>query len=220
MHLDAIERARHSIYIETQFFRHAPIARALARAGYRNPHLNLILLMPTEPERVIFDGHNGLDSRHAQALQIRSLDACTRAFGDRMAVVSPGQPRRARKRDPMPLEGARIVYVHSKVTIVDDHTAIVGSANLNGRSMRWDTEVSLMFHDPEDVAHLRDRLARKWLDAHYEGADPQAAATWQRAAEANAARDPDKREGFVMPYPERRNRRFARFIPVLPPEMF
>ena len=26
--------------------------------------------------------------------------------------------------------------------------------------------------------------------------------------------------GFMLPYPERRNRRFSRFLPILPPEMF
>ncbi|MGR3321184.1 MAG: phospholipase D family protein [Pseudooceanicola sp.] len=219
-HIDAFAQAERSIYVETQFFRHAPLARALAAAAKRAPELEFVLLLPTEPERVIFDGHRGFDSRHAQALQIRCLDICKRAFGDRMTVVSPVQPRPAAATDPLPMEGARIVYVHSKVTVVDDHTAIVGSANMNGRSMRWDTEASLMFHDPENVNALRDRLARTWLDDRYGNGDPCRAATWAAAAEANAAIAPQERKGFVMPYPETRNRRFARFIPILPPEMF
>lgn len=219
-HLEAFARAKRSIYIETQFFRHAPLARALAAAGRREPGLQLILFMPTEPERVIFDGHEGLDSRHAQALQIRCIDICKRAFGDRLTLVSPVQPRPAGPGEKMPVRGARIVYVHSKVTIVDDHTAIVGSANLNGRSMRWDTEASLMYHDPEDVGALRERLAQVWLGDQRGDDDIAQAATWRRVAQENAALSAEDRKGFLMPYPERRNRRFARFIPILPPEMF
>lgn len=219
-HLAAFARARHSIYIETQFFRHAPLARALAAAARREPGLQLILFMPTEPERVIFDRKEGLDSRHAQALQIRCIDICKRAFGPRLTTVSPVQPRPAGPGEHLPVRGARIVYVHSKVTVVDDHTAIVGSANLNGRSMRWDTEASLMYHDPADVRALRDRLATIWLQGENGGADPALAATWRQVARANARRAPEERGSFVMPYPERRNRRFARFMPILPPEMF
>ena len=219
-HVEAFSNARHSIYIETQFFRHLPLARSLAEAGKANPYLQLILLMPTEPERVIFDKNTGFDSRHATALQIRCLDICKREFGDRMTVVSPVQPRPARASDNMPVKGAAIVYVHAKVTIVDDHTAIVGSANLNGRSMRWDTEASLRFHDPEHVTGLRDRLARIWLDRHYGDGDVTQAATWANAATENAKLEPVARVGFMLPYPERRNRRFMRYMPILPPEMF
>ncbi|OWU83369.1 hypothetical protein ATO6_19320 [Oceanicola sp. 22II-s10i] len=219
-HIAAFDRAKRSIYIETQFFRHAPIARALARAAKRETELELVLLMPTEPERIIIDGQEGFDSRHAQALQIRCLDICRRAFGDRMTVVSPAQPRPAKEGERLPVKGASIVYVHSKVTLVDDHTGIVGSANLNGRSMRWDTEASIMFHGAEDVADLRNRLAKIWLSDHLGQSDPRRAAVWEKAAQRNAKLEPEDRIGFIMPYPEKRNRRFARFMPILPPEMF
>jgi len=219
-HIDAFSRARKSIYIETQFFRHKPLAHALAEAAYREPELELILLLPTEPERLIFDGHDGFDTRHAQALQLRCLDIIRKAFGNRMAVVAPVQPRPARPSDNMPVKGAGIVYVHSKVTLVDDHTAIVGSANLNGRSMKWDTEASLLFHSAKDIEALRERLAGIWLREQADLGCHRKAATWTEAARRNAARKPEEREGFMMPWPERRNRRFARFIPILPPEMF
>jgi hypothetical protein len=86
--------------------------------------------------------------------------------------------------------------------------------------MKWDTEASLVFHTPEDVKALRDRLARIWLADHYKEGDPHRAGIWRRAAEENAQREPEDRVGFMLPYPERRNRRFARFLPILPPEMF
>ena len=120
----------------------------------------------------------------------------------------------------MPVNGAGIIYLHSKVTLVDDHTGIVGTANLNGRSMRWDTEASLMFHDADSIRHLRDRLSRYWLRGRAEGQDLSKAATWQRIALDTAMLEPADRTALLLPWPERRNRRFARFIPILPPEMF
>ena len=222
LHLAAIASARDSIYIETQFLRHKPIARALARAAARAPHLQLILVLPTEPERVIFGGDDGPDARHAQALQIDCLDMLRQAFGQRLAVVSPVQPRAAAPgQNGDPVKGAGIVYLHAKVTLVDDRFGIVGSANLNGRSMLWDTEASVLFTDAGRIGALRQDLAAKWLRGWLQhGDDPRSAALWNGAARENAARDPSAREGFVMPYPKARNRRFARRLPFLPDALF
>jgi phospholipase D1/2 len=52
-----------------------------------------------------------------------------------------------------------MVYVHSKMMIVDDEYAIIGSANVNDRSMRGnrDTEIAVLCHsaNPEDVKRFR-----------------------------------------------------------------
>ncbi len=222
VHLAAIASARHSIYIESQFLRHKPIARALSRAAARSPDLQLILVLPTEPERIIFGGDDSANARHAQALQIDCLTLLRAAFGPRLALISPVQPRPV---DPdaegEPVKGAGIVYLHAKVTLVDDRWGIVGSANLNGRSMLWDTEASVLFTRAEDVAGLRRQLAEKWLRGWLsDGADPTRAKTWNDAAQENAKRAPQDREGFAMPYPEERNRRFARWLPLLPDALF
>ena len=144
------------------------------------------------------------------------------AFGDRLAVISPVQPRPATPdQNGAPVEGAGIVYLHAKVTLVDDRFGIVGSANLNGRSMLWDTEASVLFTDGGQIDGLRHDLAAKWLRGWLpDGADPRAASLWNAAARENAARDPADREGFVMPYPEARNRRFSRRLPLLPDALF
>lgn len=217
-HLDLFAKARDHVYIESQFFRHMPLARALANRAAEIPDLELTLVLPTEPERIIFGRSKGTDARHAQALQLRCLSHLRKAFGDRLAVVSPVQPRPAPEGTPMPVEGSGIIYLHSKVTLIDDAIGIVGSANLNGRSLLWDTEASLMFHDPETIRDLRLRLARKWLGSA--PGDPANADTWTSAARAAADTEPEQRLSRVLPYPEGRNRRFARFVPVLPAEMF
>ncbi|MGI3163386.1 phospholipase D family protein [Pseudooceanicola sp. 200-1SW] len=220
-HLAAFDSAERLIYLESQFFRHMPLARALARAAKRAPDLNCILVLPTEPERVIFNGDRSIDARHELALQLRALTHIRRAFGDRLALVAPAQPRPAPRHTPKPLHGAGVIYLHSKVTLVDDTLAILGSANLNGRSMRWDTEASLQFHDAAQIADLRARLMQSWLQDRMKGmGDPQDARAWTRLAQEEAARDPEDRRAHILPWPEARNRRLARFLPVLPSEMF
>ena len=217
-HLEAFAKAKRSIYIETQFMRHLPLAHALAKRAKEEPDLQLIMVIPTEPERVIFGRDNGMTARHAQALQIQCLNKLRHAFGDRLAILSPAQPRPAPDGTPLPVEGSGIIYLHSKVTLVDDATAIVGSANLNGRSLLWDTEASVQFDDAKAIDNLRERLARKWLCDN--AGNITQAETWMTAAETAASRPPAERETMVLPYPEQRNRRFARYVPILPSAMF
>ncbi|SEJ53596.1 Phosphatidylserine/phosphatidylglycerophosphate/cardiolipin synthase [Pseudooceanicola nitratireducens] len=218
--LKAFTEAERSVYIETQFFRHLPLARALAARAREVPDLQMTLVIPTEPERVIFDRASGTDARHAQALQLRCFGILRRAFGDRLAIVSPVQPRPADPHTPMPVKGAGIIYLHSKVTLIDERIGIVGSANLNGRSLLWDTEASVLFQDPAAIRHLRQRLATKWLGRQVSDADSQLAATWFSTAKSASELRPEDRDAMILPYPAARNRRFASYIPILPSAMF
>ena len=217
--ITAIGGARDSIYIETQFLRHKPIADALVQAAGRNPDLNLIALMPPFAERVLFNSDHGWDARHAHALQVRALTRIRDAFGPRAALVAPARPIAADDLGPS-LHGAEPIYVHSKVTLIDDAFGLVGSANLNGRSLRWDTEASVRFRTPETVADLRAQLAAKWLGDAARDVDITRAANWQDAAERNAQRAPEARVGFVLPYPLERVQRFSRSLPFLPDDIF
>jgi phospholipase D1/2 len=69
-----------------------------------------------------------------------------------------------------------MIYVHSKLMIVDDSLAIIGSANINQRSLAGsrDTEIAVSVHQPEhlaqggnlssgDVAQFRLRLMEEHL---------------------------------------------------------
>ncbi|MBR9762194.1 MAG: phospholipase [Rhodobacteraceae bacterium] len=219
-YLAAFETAERLVYVETQFFRHMPLARALARRAEARPDLNCILILPSEPERVIFDGATSVDARHEQALQLRCLNHLRAAFGKRLAVLAPAQPRPASPNTPKPIHGAPVVYLHSKVTLVDDRVGIIGSANLNGRSMRWDTEASLQFQDREQIRQARDRLMASWLRGALARIDPCSAESWTQLARDEAGRAPEERETYLLPWPEARNRRFARLFPLLPAEMF
>uniref|UniRef100_A0A4W6DMG2 Phospholipase n=1 Tax=Lates calcarifer TaxID=8187 RepID=A0A4W6DMG2_LATCA len=59
------------------------------------------------------------------------------------------------------LEGrlvTELIYVHSKMLIADDNTVIIGSANINDRSMlgKRDSEVAVIVEDSQKVASVMD----------------------------------------------------------------
>ena len=222
--LRAFGAAERSIYIETQFLRHRPLVTALTDAAARAPALNLVVLLPVEPERVLYDNDRSLNARHAHGLQTQALTDLTAAFGDRIALVTPAR-RTASDGDAdadadARLHGSAPIYVHAKVTLIDGNFGLVGSANLNGRSLRWDTEASVLFRDRDTIDALRGRLAAKWLGARAKTGDVTDAALWRETARANAERAPRDRDGFVLPYPLGRAERFSRFVPLLPADMF
>lgn len=50
----------------------------------------------------------------------------------------------------------RGAFHHSKIMMVDGSHSMVGSANLNSRSLKWDYEASCFIFDPEVTARLND----------------------------------------------------------------
>lgn len=221
-HLEAIGAARRLIYLETQFFRDRRIADALAEAARSEPGLGLILVLPGAPEDVAFEGATGPDARYGEYLQAKCLRRIEAAFGPRAAICSPVRPVRAPARGRDTLCGAPIIYVHAKVAAFDDARAIVSSANLNGRSLWWDTEAGVALDDPRDVRQLLHRVMRHWLpkeagDACYDL--DTAAAAWRRLAEDNAGRPPEARAGFLVPHDPRPAAAFGYPLPGVPDAM-
>jgi phosphatidylserine/phosphatidylglycerophosphate/cardiolipin synthase-like enzyme len=221
-HRHAIGTAERLIYVETQYFRDRRLARRLAEEARRNPDLGMILILPAAPDDVAFEGATGMDARLGEFLQAKCLRILRRGFGRRLFIGGAAQPRRTRATGRAQLRGAALVYIHAKVSIFDDHRAIVSSANLNGRSLRWDTEAGLVLDRPGDVAALRRRLMEHWLPAGA-GADffdPQRAVqAWWALAARNAKLAPDKRRGFLLPYDLRSAELFGRAFPLVPDEM-
>ena len=224
--LKQISLAREFIYIETQYFRDRRIAKALSHAARRSPSLKLLLLLPAAPDDIAFDGSRGLDARFGEYLQARAIRRVRKAFGERFFVLSPVQPRSTRPEDSpetrASLGQAPIVYVHAKVSIFDDTSAIVASANLNGRSMKWDVETGVVLTERAKVEGLRDAVFRHWLPESSDAAyfAPQTAfQSWIQLAKTNAARPPDARRGFVMPYDLAQAKSAAMAIPGAPEEL-
>lgn len=222
-HKREIARATGLIYLESQFLRDRAITRALARAAKRDADLTCILILPAAPEEVAFQNRRKLDMRFGEHLQARCVRRLRRAFGNRLFVGSPARTSAAEDPDGRDvLYGAPIIYVHAKVSVLGEGAAIVSSANLNGRSMRWDTETGVAFRDAADIAHLRERCMRHWLpdDPAPELLDPATAASaWTTLANRNASRPPAEREGFLLPHPVTPGERFGRHIPGVPEEM-
>lgn len=202
-HLACFRAARHLIHIETQFLRSRVIASALARAAQDNPDLHLLAILPALPESLAFHHEDGLDTRFGLGLQKEAVSRVQEAFGDRAIFASPVRPVMAARDSLAVLAGSPMVYVHNKVLVQDDDFALVGSGNLNGRSMRWDTEAAVAITDPARLRTLRTRLlSHWWFDALPEQALAPATLVpwWSKRIEANGVCLPENRTGFLVPY--------------------
>jgi phosphatidylserine/phosphatidylglycerophosphate/cardiolipin synthase-like enzyme len=124
-HLKALTRARHLIYLEDQYIWSPQVVRAFADVLRVRPGLRLIAVLPHHPDRDAA-AYNA-PQLYARAEVLRILRG---AGGDRVAFYGienlAGTP----------------VYVHAKVTIIDDVWCTVGSDNLNLRSWTHDSEIS------------------------------------------------------------------------------
>ena len=223
-HRRLIGSAEQLLYIEAQFFRYRDAARWIVARAREKPALQVIVVMPNAPEEVAYDGDRRSPHRHGEWLQAQALASLRRALGSRLGVFALAKPARASEAekefaaDRGTAFGAGTVYVHAKLVIADDRRALVSSANINGRSLRWDTEFGLMWEDAEGVAAFRRQSWSQLLADRTAGevALADGLATWRGIAEANVGKPPDQRQGFVVPLQTRRARRFARpswFVP-------
>lgn len=228
-HQVLVQRSKKLIYLESQYFRDVGLAKTLASAARAKPDLQMILILPAAPDDVAFERKRGLDARLGEAMQARALRIIRKAFGHRLFVGSPAQPRPALpdgngaardRRDR--LHGAPLIYVHAKVSVFDDAAAIVSSANLNGRSLRWDTEAGVYISAENDVIELRHRVMTHWLPPGT-GPDAYEPATavknWTRIAWQNVAKPPAGRAGYLLPHDFAAAEAFGQHLPILPAEL-
>jgi phospholipase D1/2 len=221
-HLARIGAADRLIYLETQFFRDPGIAQALARAARSRPDLGLILVLPAAPEDVAFDGKTSTDARYGEWLQAKAIRTVQDAFGRRAAICSPVRPEAFDSGGRDCSMGSPIIYVHAKVSIFDTKSAIISSANLNARSLRWDTEAGIELNDPTMITDFRTRVLRHWLgeEPGDEFTDPDTAVAAIRArAQRNREVAPDRRKGFLVPHDPQPAREFGRRVPGISPAM-
>ena len=215
-HLDAFRTARHLIHIETQFLRSSRIAKALARAALKNPTLTALIILPGLPEDVAFEASDSLDARYGIALKRRAFARLRAAFGHRLTVATPVRPVMAAVETPQTLAGSPLIHVHNKVLVKDDDFAMIGSANLNGRSMRWDTELAFQTSDTYRVAKIRDKLIAHWWQTPppVEARRPEALQPWwDREIRRNALRRAENRTGFLVPHDTDAGRDIERPLP-------
>ncbi|GAB4523008.1 MAG: hypothetical protein Tsb0019_24930 [Roseibium sp.] len=220
-HLEQIASARRYLYLETQFLRSTQVTDALVEAGRTEPDLHLIVLLPAAPDEAVFEGKSGMGLRHGEWLQVRAIDRIRAAFKDRCGVfcLTRGEAgTETGERDAV--AGDEIAYVHAKVAIADGGTAIVSSANLNGRSLHWDTEAGLFWKNTGEVSRFQARLWRQHLRRDFNGratGSGAAALTMWRTAAASGSAHADSAQ--VAAYPLEKARRFARYSPFVPHDM-
>lgn len=224
-HLDLIGNAEHYIYIESQFFRSSVIRDALtARLGTQE-ELRVIMLLPGAPDVVAYKGEKSAVHRYGEWLQMRALNRLTNLFPGRFLTFAlTGQKDREEAHERDALYGKSMVYIHSKVLVVDDARALVSSANLNGRSMRWDVEAGILIEDAEAATALRSALWEAHLGNEEVMLDPvadpeEAVKCWARIAERRRKEGRQNAKVGPVPFPLHKTRRFAKRHGLIPENM-
>ena len=202
----AITEARHCIYIEDQYFRHAALGDLLVKALEARTNLALIVVIPFFTEEAKKEKHFAWEDfvtwlfkkANVQVQDVRDRMA---AHGDYLQAQLIERVRKVSNADKRvgiyALAGAvtsgtqaEQIYPHSKTMIVDDTWAIVGSANTNGRGFVSDGEMSIVFHRRPEVTALRKALWKEHLGVEVDTRDIRKFFTeWQRLSlsEQNSA---------------------------------
>jgi phosphatidylserine/phosphatidylglycerophosphate/cardiolipin synthase-like enzyme len=183
----AIRLAKDFVYMENQYLRDKRISKAILNAYDSNKALQVIIVIPSRSEEELRTKADEV-TLYGAALQHEIVEELQSALGSSIGVFTM---RRADKA---------IVYVHSKLLIVDDRFASIGSANANPRSMSMDTELDLVWYDVTGVAALRTQLWQEILGSPSDLGTWKVAdyvRKWQAIAKANMTAKKSKLRGFV-----------------------
>ncbi|SOY62976.1 VTT domain-containing protein [Cupriavidus taiwanensis] len=191
---DAIASARHSIYMENQYFSSGEIAKALAaRLGHEDgPD---IVLVSRRNESGWLEAHSMGVLRARLYRQLRAADKF-----DRFRLYCPTIP------NLLP----DCVNVHSKVTVIDDDFLTIGSANLSNRSLGLDTECNIVVVSGGEpriqaaIAAMRARLLGEHLEVAPEAFQAEVARTRSVLGAIQNLQRSDGRslEDYVPPLPD------------------
>ncbi|RBY90230.1 phospholipase [Blastococcus sp. TBT05-19] len=154
--LATIAAARRSLYVESQYFASRRIAEAIADRLREPDGPDVVVVNPETADGWLSE--KAMGTARARVLElVREADV-----HDRFRLYTPV----TEQREP--------IYVHAKVTVVDDRLLRLGSSNVNNRSMGLDTECDLAIEAVEGapgadrlaatVVGFRDRLLAEHLD--------------------------------------------------------
>lgn len=117
-----IERAKRFIYAETQYFASRVIAEAICERLLEDDPPEIVIINPLTADGWL--EQVAMDTARVRLLEVvREADHAGR-FHIYYPVTSASEP----------------IYVHAKLTVVDDEILRIGSANMNNRSMGLDSE--------------------------------------------------------------------------------
>ena len=137
-YLRAIGQAKRFIYLENQYFTDAIIADALAKVLKDKPGLELIFMLNIRPDVMLYPGR--------QARLVKQIRA---AAPDRVGIFTRWSYDHAHPRP-----WVAPIYLHSKMAVVDDTWATIGSANLDGLSLDRNVVLSPLAFGETTAAEL------------------------------------------------------------------
>lgn len=157
LYVDLIARTRRCFYAESQYFASRKVAEAIAKRLREPDGPEFVIVHPTTAEGWLEP--IAMDSARARLVE---------------ALHEQDPYNRLRLYHPF-TAGGQPIYVHAKVTVIDDAVLRVGSSNFNNRSLRLDTECDVVI-DAEREANggHRDTIAgiRNGLLAEHLDSDP------------------------------------------------
>lgn len=138
--LAIIASVQESLYIESQYFASRRIAEAMAKR----------LEEPDGPEIIIVNPMSAsgwLEEKTMDTARARLIELMKKADRfDRFRIFYPVNAQNT------------AIYVHAKIMIADDRILKIGSANLNNRSMGYDTECDVILQADEHEDALRRKI--------------------------------------------------------------
>ena len=167
LYVDMIKSAKRFVYAENQYFASRVIAKAISERLQEDDAPEVVIVNPHSAdgwlENAVMSG--------ARAQLMEAVRKCDRR--GRFRLYYPVTEKRAD------------IYVHSKITIVDDRMIRVGSANFNNRSMGLDSECDLLIDAgvpgnegaSETIAGLRADLLAEHLGVSVDTIDARMAET-------------------------------------------
>lgn len=158
LYRDAIAAAERLVYIENQYFTAPVVAEAIRSHLEREKGAEIVIVLPKATDGWL--SQNTMDVLRVR--RIRELQRHDRY--NRLSVLYPDAPGLAETP----------INVHAKIMLVDDRIAVVGSANLNNRSMGLDSECNASIDAGDDAVFKRGiRQFRNRLLGEHLGCEPE-----------------------------------------------
>lgn len=178
--VDMITRAEHYVYIENQYFTSLPstpdaphnrvadaIVARIGRALAERRPFRMVVLLPLFPEGAL----DQTTIRYIMQFHYETICRGPQSILARLAAAFPGTDLAPHLYFaallnwgevllPRPHLVTNPIYVHSKLCIADDAVTLVGSCNINDRSLNGerDSEIAVVLHSRPFALSLRQHL--------------------------------------------------------------
>ena len=158
-YLQAISGADRFIYVENQYITAQSVAEALINRLQQHEQLEVLVVCPRAPGGWLEAKTMGAGRERVMAMVAQA------GLQDRFRFMEPVVDGR---------DGPVPVMVHAKLMIVDERVMLIGSANLNNRSMGFDSECNLTLDCNEQSHCAVISATRRRLLAEHCGVDETA----------------------------------------------